>query len=270
MKKIIHLSDLHIGHRGLSDRFGCIIQNLIFAKEPASDYIVVITGDLVETATRPGNLKEARFHVETLEVAEFRVLVVPGNHDYGTGTLGDKKHARSFNQVFFGSPIVEYPKLDIIDGMAFIGLDTMAEELDWHDRLFAEGELGEAQRQRLAAMLDSAPVEACDHRVVYMHHHPFDPVPFHQLRDSGELGQILMRHGRIDVLLYGHNHAGKKRNGKWGIPRCYDGGTSTRKNGAPGEHRVIDLSRDPRLDYDGDFHCSYEGRGCLGLWQLGW
>jgi hypothetical protein len=66
-----------------------------------------------------------------------------------------------------------------------------------------------------------------------------------------------MRHGNIDALLYGHNHAGKKANGNWGIPRCYDGGSATRKGGSAGEHRVMDLALDPRFDYGGDFHGNY-------------
>ncbi len=61
------------------------------------------------------------------------------------------------------------------------------------------------------------------------------------------LQAVLKNNGKIDALLYGHNHLGKKRNGVLGIPRCYDAGSSTRKDSSVGEHRVIDLSRDPRM-----------------------
>ena len=57
----------------------------------------------------------------------------------------------------------------------------------------------------------------------------------------------------VDALLYGHNHAAKVRNGAWDIPRCYDAGTATGKGDGVIRHRVIDLSRDPRWDYNGDF-----------------
>ena len=257
MKKIIHLSDLHIGYDDLGQRFHCISDNIIFEKELANNYIIVITGDLVEKATDSSSYIEAKLYIERLEQASFIVLVIPGNHDYGTGSFGSKKYISHFKENFFGDTKISYPKLDIIDNIAFIGLDSMAEELHWYDRLFAEGELGQSQLQRLDTMLSNDRVKACDKRVVYLHHHPFDPRTFHQLKDSDRLGEILTKHGNIDALLYGHNHAGKKRNGKWGIPRCYDAGSTTRKNSSPGYHRVIDLERDARLDYDADFHCNY-------------
>jgi 3',5'-cyclic AMP phosphodiesterase CpdA len=257
MKKIIHLSDLHVGYKDLGERFRGIIDNMIFLKEPASDYVVVITGDLVENAGRSSNYREVRTYLETLKAAGFTVLVVPGNHDYGTGDLGSKKYVDLFKKAFFGKTNVGYPKLDILDEIAFIGLDSMADELHWYDRLFANGELGPAQLARLDRMLKRKSVRSCDYRVIYLHHHPFDPRPLHELKDSEELGRVLAKHGNVEALLYGHNHAGKKRNGKWGIPRCYDAGTTTHKQGRPGEHRVIDLSRDPRWDYDADFHGSY-------------
>ncbi len=257
MKEIIHLTDLHIGFADLAERFEIIVDNLIFSMRPARHYIVVVTGDLVDKSTKPGNYEEARHLLGRLRSAGYPVLVIPGNHDYGTGYLEEKRFIPLFKEAFFGDAKVTYPKLDILGGIAFIGLDTIAEEVEWHDRLFAEGELGDEQRNRLDDLLGDSQVRACKHRVVYLHHHPFDPRPLAQLRDSEKLGLVLKRHANIDALLYGHNHAAKKRNGTWGIVRCYDGGSATRKRGAAGAHRVIDLRRDPRLDYDGDFHGNY-------------
>jgi len=224
---------------------------------PASHYVVVVTGDLVDKGTRLGNYETARLALDRLRSGGFHVLTVPGNHDYGSGFAEERRFVPLFKEAFFGDPNVVYPKLDIIGGIAFIGLDTMAEELEWHDRLFAQGELGGEQLRRLDALLRDRTVRGCRRRVVYMHHHPFDPHPLAQLRDSDGLREVLMAHGNVAALLYGHNHAGRKANGKWGIPRCYDGGSATRKGGSAGEHRVMDLARDPRFDYDGDFHGNY-------------
>ncbi len=257
MKKIIHLSDLHIGYGDLGERFQCVSTNMIFEKEPAKDYVVVITGDIVERA-RDDYYDEAKMYMERLDEAGFTVLVVPGNHDYGTGAWGSKKFVGRFKKTFFGKTDVTYPKLDIIQGTAFIGLDSMAEELHIYDALWANGELGDAQFKRLDRMLSRKTVKDCKYRVVYLHHHPFDPLStWHQLKDSADLKKVLSKHGNINALLYGHNHLGKKHNGKWGISRCYDAGSSTRKNDAVGDHRVIDLSQDARWDYDADFHCNY-------------
>lgn len=255
MKKIIHLSDLHIGFPDSGARLQRIVRSIVFLKEPASDYVVVITGDLVETAFGNSNFAEVRAHLDVLEDAGFTVLVVPGNHDYGMGSLALRKYLKEFKNVFFGTTSVVYPKLDVIGEIAFIGLDSMAEELDWYDCLWANGELGSNQLYRLQALLGSAEVRACSRRVVYLHHHPFDPLaPTHELKDARELQQVLQDSPvSIDALLFGHNHDAKIWNGKLGIPRCYDGGTSTRKLESPGPHRVIDLSRDPRHDYDARF-----------------
>lgn len=248
MRKIIHLSDLHVGFGDLGARLGDLVTRLIYHKTPAANYAVVVTGDLVEDATREGSYEAAGAQLGRLGAAGFAVLAVPGNHDYGTGTVASPAYVARFKRHFFGREDVAYPKLDVLDGVAFLGLDSMAEELNWYDRLFAEGELGAAQLGRLDALLRSAAVAACARRVVYLHHHPFHPTPFHHLKDSSALKEVVA--GRIDALLFGHNHDGRVWNGGWGIPRVYDAGTSTGKEGFPGPHRVIDLAKEPSYDYD--------------------
>ena len=252
MKKIIHLTDTHIGFQDLSTKMGDIVTRIIFTKEEASNYVIVHTGDVVEDATRAGSYEEALSHFNRLKAAGFTVLFVPGNHDYGTGILGSDEYVAKFKRSFHGNTTLTYPIKTIIDEIAFIGLDSMAEELHVYDRLWAEGELGEAQLNRLSAMLNSDEVKRCPFKVVYLHHHPFDPRHHHQLRDSEKLGDILKQH-KISALLFGHNHDGRIWNGCWGISRVYDGGTSTSKKGKPNPHRVIDLSKEPVFDYDAKF-----------------
>lgn len=252
MKKLIHLTDTHIGYRDLSSTMGDIVTRIIFTKEDASNYVIVHTGDVVEDATRDGSYEEALAHFDRLRNAGFTVLFVPGNHDYGTGSLGSSSYVEKFKQYFYGTTNITYPIKTIIDDIAFIGLDSMAEELHWYDRLWAEGELGEDQLKRLEELLNSEEVKACKYRVVYLHHHPFHPKPFHSLKDSEKLGEVLKK-SNISALLFGHNHDGRIWSGRWGIPRVYDGGTSTGKDGKPNPHRVIDLSRDPAFDYDAQF-----------------
>ena len=232
MKQIIHISDLHIGYKGLNQRFEIICDNLIAQMgKQASEYVIVITGDLVDDANKNGSYLKAKKHLDHLRSAGFKhILVVPGNHDYGTGSHGNKKFEKLFKQVFYQDDL-SYPRKDIIDDIAFIGLDSTAEELHFWDRLYSEGELGYDQLKRLNAILNSDEVENCRKRVVYLHHHPFDWRPLHQLKDSHRLKESLtdvISNGiSIDALLYGHNHQGKSHNGLWGINRCYDGGTAT-------------------------------------------
>jgi hypothetical protein len=78
-----------------------------------------------------------------------------------------------------------------------------------------------------------------------------------QLKDNDKLKKII--ENKIDMLLFGHYHSdstsvGKIFHGAWGIPRCYNAGSSTHKNDDAGFQRIIDLSyTDPRMDYDGNF-----------------
>lgn len=256
MKKIIHLSDLHVGYEECGARFRAIIESITLRKQPAKNYIVVITGDIVDNANRRKQIDDAVETVEQLEKQGYRVLVIPGNHDYGTGIKGNKKFVDLFKEKYYKSRDIFYPKLDIIGRTAFIGLDSTAEELHWHDRFFSEGELGREQLKRLKKMLKD-PKVAGRKKVVYLHHHPFDFKLGMQLKDNEKLRKII--ENKIDALLFGHYHAdpvsaGKQSHGTWGIARCYNAGSSTHKNGDIGTQMIIDLSKaDPGKDYDGNF-----------------
>lgn len=254
--KIIHLSDLHVGHNECGKKFRTIINNIALRMQPVYDYVVVITGDLCDNANKPQMREEAAAAVEVLESHGYKVLAIPGNHDYGTGTIGNIKNVELFKKRFFKNPDILYPKLDIVDELAFIGLDSTAEELHWHDRIFAQGELGKEQVERLKSMLAGTSVKERK-KIIYLHHHPFDFKLGRQLKDSEELKEII--ENKIDALLFGHYHhkirsVTKNLNGTWGIPRCYNAGSSTHKNDNAGFHRVIDLSLpDPDADFDGCF-----------------
>jgi hypothetical protein len=82
------------------------------------------------------------------EKPRLRCVQTTGNHDYGTGSHGDKKFVKIFQQTFFGDELA-YPKKDIIVNVAFFCLDSMAEELHWYDELWAQGELGSKQLSAL-------------------------------------------------------------------------------------------------------------------------
>ncbi|MBU1086919.1 MAG: metallophosphoesterase [Candidatus Omnitrophica bacterium] len=265
MKKIIHMSDLHIGYKNFKERFVDIIDSLleVLPGNPGQ-YVVIITGDLVNNANKKDSYQEAQYGLDYLKKLGFKhVLVIPGNHDYGTGNRGKKKFIKLFKVSFYGKEI-DYPKVDIIDNIAYIGLDSMAKELNWYNELWAQGQLGKKQLSELENILNQNKIKACSKRVIYLHHHPFKWRPLHELKDSRKLHKVLKKimdkNVSIDAVLFGHNHEGKPHNGKWGIPRCYDAGTATLKprpkyvDWAPwfkvkASIRVIDLSRDPETDY---------------------
>jgi len=255
MKKIIHLSDLHIGAGNCYASAKLIVANIINRMQPPTDYIVLITGDMANNVYRQDQHHLAIGLVNQLKDSQFEVLVIPGNHDYGNGIWSSDKYVRKFKQRFYNNPDVIYPKVDVVDNVLFIGLDSNADELHWYDRMMAEGELGKEQLSRLLLIVDDAQYQSMQ-KVVYLHHHPFDNLVGHQLKDSDDFRQVI--ENKVDALLFGHLHndndsAGQSFHGTWGIKRAYNAGSATHKNGNSGYHRVIDLTKDPESDYDGDF-----------------
>ena len=245
-----------MGHEDCGNKFSTIIDNITFLKQPADNYVVVITGDIVDDANKSEQMDEAADSIQRFEELGYKVLLVPGNHDYGTGTMGEEKFVGLFKKKYFKTEGITYPKLDIIEGVAFIGLDSTAEELHWYDRFLSEGELGKEQLAKLKEIINDPDIARLL-KVVYLHHHPFDFKLGMQLKDSKDLRKIIEK--KVDALLFGHYHrdpvaAGRKNNDTWGIPRCYNAGSSTHKNDDTGFQRIIDLSNDdPEKDRDGKF-----------------
>ena len=166
MRKIIHLSDLHMGYRDCEQRLHNIVQNIVFTKEPGQRYVVVVTGDAVDTAKESGVFGRVKRALEPLKTAGFKVLLAPGNHDYGTGAKGSKKYMRKYKKAIYGDKKQSFPKLDMIEDVAFIALDSMAATFNWLDVFGADGELGERQLQDLLALLNRSEVKQAARRVV--------------------------------------------------------------------------------------------------------
>ncbi len=251
MRKIIHLSDLHLGIAETNERFGSICNNLLKTLTDPTDYVIVITGDLLDKAWSIENYKIAESNIKKLKERGFAVLSVPGNHDYGEGARQEGRMVGAFKQAFFNRRNICYPKVDIIDSVAFLGLDTMEAEVINNSSL-ADGKLGLRQLADLEYYLnEDEEVGMCSKKVVYMHHRPFTYLAVgHLLNDRDALKSVVFN--KVDVFLFGHRHKAKNWNGKWNIPRVYDAGTSTGHEEKVGPHRVIDLSVNPPQDGDPD------------------
>jgi len=275
--KILHLSDLHIGGKDnlfedansddspCTRRFEVIIDNIIANCQPPSDYIIVITGDVTDGGSVVSSegikhqYEEAARFIGRLRSAGFVVLPVPGNHDYGCmGTHPKKKYGKLFCEKLLFNHQGAFPILGradtpgLINDVAFIGLDSMEAAISRDYYFGAQGKIGDKQLKQLSKILDSEEVKNASARVVYLHHHPFAPLRNMELHDADSFKEVLS--GRnVDILLFGHNHNGWKWNGWWDIVRCYDAGTSTRKEGKTGYHRIIEPGGNTSMDYDGDF-----------------
>lgn len=264
MKKIIHLSDTHIGDKGTDTRMNKVVNkiiSLISDETPASDYVIVHTGDVIADAKNE-NYESALHYFMKLKNKGFTLLFVPGNHDYGTGyTKARKEYLKKFNE--FRANFYEfqsYPVKTIIDDIAFIGLDSLEGRFlglkDTDDISGINGEFGDSQLKGLSFILDSEDVINCKYKVVYLHYHPtdFKPAIGSKIEDSDKFKRILQGQ-KISALLFGHDHDKGNTNfndsdefkkcKEWEIERIYDGGSLLKKKYFL---RIIDLSTPCSLD----------------------
>lgn len=247
MKYIIHLSDLHIGNNNTTERFTSLVEFLIYEFNEKRNYIIIITGDIVEDPNINNSYETAQALLKQLKQAGYTVLCCPGNHDYGNGKSGNKKFVRKFKQFFLNSAQTNYPTVNEFStddkSQVFIGLDTMSEDEYWTDDFGFKGSLGKEQLTKLSNILAQESVITADNVIIYMHHHPFGEDNKYTLADAENLKEVIQNSPRqIDILLFGHKHEGKAWHGNWGIPQIYDAGSSTFCNGANGVVRVVDLS----------------------------
>lgn len=255
MKKIIHLSDLHLendeGSGANNTAFEDIIVRLEANIDHPENHVIVVTGDLVDKAKNIDDYQPAIDGLNALEKKGFRCLVVPGNHDYGEGTRQEGKMVGVFKQAFYGNKggrSLCFPVVDIIDGIAFIGLDSMEAKVINGNNL-ADGQLGDRQLADLAYYIDEdSEVKECK-KVVYLHHRVFNYFgPGHELKKRDRKALLNITGNKISALLFGHRHQCRSWNGENGIPRIYDAGSSTGHESDLGDIRIIDLENAPEGD----------------------
>lgn len=251
--KIIHLSDTHVGHADNASRFAHVIEDIARLPSP-ENYLVVHTGDLIDCSA-PTEMASGRRLLERLTENGFRVLLCPGNHDYGNALKVDKARAeifrREFSTYIFGREIPTFPVLTRVGNCALIGLDSSVAEFGWLEKFMAEGHLGSAQLLRLNSLLDQLASETPRPLItLYLHHHPFidgyavrpdvDDAhflkhmfawytrPFRRLKDAYSLLQCIR--DRVDLLLFGHQHYGLDHRfeaNRYGIGLALDASSTT-------------------------------------------
>jgi 3',5'-cyclic AMP phosphodiesterase CpdA len=267
--KLIHISDTHIGLGDNTLRFERVVDDLLANPPDAPENCLIVhTGDLIDSATE-ANRQAGRLLLDRL-ATRYRVLLCPGNHDYGDAMSVDEEAAKAFQHVFgdyiFQGKPQMFPVLSEVGNHVFIGLDSNEEELGFWERWFAEGHLGKKQLSSLSQLLDS-PALAGKQVIIYLHHHPFtfgysvmpdvgdrNPLnylyiqltrPFLRLKDAYSFCQVLR--DRAQGLLFGHLHFGLDCSGdarKYGLKLALDGSSTTCADNDADRmrYRVVDLS----------------------------
>jgi len=220
--KILQLSDLHVGKSRSESRNLRQIVKKIGESCSDNELTILLTGDLVDDGQKK-QFKEAKNILKPLlDNPNFNVWPVPGNHDYGwNGIHAERKRFEYFKNALYGIENVGYPHVKTdSSGNVFIGLNSMKAESDFWDGLLADGELGSRQIHNTSGILNSIDELPASERkktkvIVHLHHHPFlfpdenwieEGIEYigHWLKDGEALMSVLA--GRIDVLLFGHEH----------------------------------------------------------------
>lgn len=238
--KVIHLSDLHIGKSNNFEKSSQIIQWILENQPRHQSRLVVITGDLVDDG-QDWQFELAAGLIKQLRDAGYIVLAVPGNHDYGPEGIREDLHSQQQFQRLI-SRISEYPAVFIEKGQAFVLLDSMLREMEKLEIWGAQGYLGLKQLQKLDLILDElGDNPAVENIVLLLHHHPFDYLFYHALRDHADLKGVIARRmdapPRVNVLLFGHKHLDHRFNDPednketlFGIDLIYASGQSVERD----------------------------------------
>jgi 3',5'-cyclic AMP phosphodiesterase CpdA len=195
-----------------------VLEALIEDLRTAGADHVGVTGDLTHLGL-DSEIAEATAWLERIGPPS-RVSVVPGNHDAYAGDAGIERWspwAPYMSSVGFAmssagiamssegneaAGALGFPFVRPLGRVALVGVSSARPTAP----LLATGRLGEAQRERLEALLAQLG-EAGLCRVVLMHH---PPVPAgqsrrRQLEDAAELRALLARTG-AELVLHGHTH----------------------------------------------------------------
>ncbi len=214
--RVIHLTDIHLNSDKKKDpatRNFVDCCSFIRDKFLPSSTVILITGDFSHKKNDNPSEKAWDFYrseriIRTyLKNKGFRVMIVPGNHDYGKGGLKVLTGGETlFNTVFSietfpDTLILQTPKL------LFIGLNSMGElkPKGFDCRNLSKGKLGKPQRDSLRSILKKHKDYS---KIVFMHHAAFDSKSNKTnriIKDHKELDTILNQHKKV-FFLNGHRH----------------------------------------------------------------
>lgn len=197
--KLFHVSDLHV--RGRMEDNKDLADNLKQLREAFSkqDDLLVITGDITDDG-KEGQYKNAK---ALLEWFAGKIIMVPGNHDYGPlGNFYDKLCVSRYQKLEAELGYRDdYIRMASYRMAAIIKLDTNLKTKNVLD--FAQGKVGMMALWGLRRKL-----EWCHKHnlksLVMLHHTPFAQEWFLRLEDAKELLRDTLF--RATAVLCGHEH----------------------------------------------------------------
>jgi len=205
--KIIHVSDLHFHRSDDDNKKSVSLLQKVQNTAPDLDYLLV-TGDVVDDGCK----SQFRNAEKALEPFNGKLLLVPGNHDYGPfGNLYFPYCAKYFDNNFLadlepGASFKEkHPVVKILekDGtkLLTVGLNSVLQTAMIFD--FASGGIGETQRASLDEILSNSDFVNIP-KLVYLHHRPQENNWFLAMEDAKAFMEIILKN-KVDVVAFGHS-----------------------------------------------------------------
>lgn len=217
MTRFLHISDLHIRHRRRDNADLAVFLGRLHRRYP--DHWLIITGDI----TDDGRADQYSQAVSLLRPWEGRLIVCPGNHDYGAlGNFYQEDRAKMFEQTFPGWSQVKIPH-EGDRNVQVIPIDSCLKTLSPLD--FACGSVSLWQLKELDWMVGMRPESGPGFAIVILHHHPlFHSDPTMRLLNSQEFLATIA--GRCDLLMFGHRHQAGRYDNQFGIPHILAAGSA--------------------------------------------
>jgi len=212
MIEIFHVSDLHLGKNAYMNGMAKSLLKAVSERYPFAgkeNTYLLVTGDV----TDHGRNGEYDLAGQALSPFKDRVFITPGNHDYGSwgGTDYTEEKAKYFDDPFASALGFKHPFFDkkvfvreLQDEsghtLMMIGLNSCAKVgvEDW-----AQGEIGESQRNELADILAKYDVKIP--KILFLHHIANKDAAFPfimTLKDWKELMAVVR--DKVDVIAFGH------------------------------------------------------------------
>jgi 3',5'-cyclic AMP phosphodiesterase CpdA len=191
--RIWHVSDLH--ERRDPDHNRAVRDKLAAIPFDAKADLLIMTGDL----TDDGSEAQYAQALEHLRPVAGRIVICPGNHDYGPiGNFYERAALRRFDKLR-----ADLGAHKALDGgtVRVLALDTCLRTASPFD--FARGRLGWWQGKGIGWFCDAC-TRAGAHAVIAMHHTPFDTSWALRLDDAERL--LRVAEGRAALVLVGHEH----------------------------------------------------------------
>ena len=213
VRRILHLSDLHVGPPYLPD----VAEAALEAATGLAPDLVVVSGDFTQRAKR-GQFEEARRFLDRLP--DVPRVVVPGNHDVPLWRAWERL-VRPLG-LYREHVAAELDGVLRLEGATVVWLDSTAPR-----RAISNGRIDPGQLDLCSRALEAVPPD--DLRIVVTHHH-FLPAPdFERDRAMPRARRALERFValRVDMILGGHLH------------RAYIGHTLDVWAGADREHGTV-------------------------------